>query len=51
MKINIVKVASLAGTLLSLAGMLVSGWAGQKATDEEIAKGIAEAFAKQVKDK
>jgi biopolymer transport protein ExbB/TolQ len=44
---NIVKIASIAGTVLGIAGTLVSSWAGQKATDEAIAKKVAEALANQ----
>lgn len=47
MKINIVKVASIAGTVLGIAGTLISGWAGQKSTKETIAKQVAEALAEQ----
>jgi len=47
MKINIVKVASIAGTVLGIAGTLISGWAGNKATKEAIAKQVAEALAEQ----
>ena len=47
MKINIVKVASIAGTVLGLAGTLISSWAGQQSTKAEIAKQVADAFAEQ----
>ena len=47
MKINIVKVASVMGTVLGLEGTLISGWAGQQATKKEIAKQVAEALAEQ----
>lgn len=48
MKFNIVKVANIAGTVLGIAGTLLTGWAGQKAAKETIAKQVAEALAKQV---
>lgn len=44
---NIVKIASICGTLLGIAGTLVSGWAGQKAMDQTVAKKVAEALANQ----
>lgn len=44
---NIVKIASIAGTVLGIAGTLVSSWAGQKAMDETIAKKVTEALANQ----
>lgn len=47
MKINIVKVASVVGTVLGLAGTLVSGWAGQRAMQNEVAKQVAEALVEQ----
>ena len=49
MKINIVKVANIAGTVLGIAGTLLTGWAGQKAAKETIAKQVAEALAEQTK--
>jgi hypothetical protein len=47
MVINIVKVASIAGTVLGIAGTLISGWAGQKTTQETIEKKVAEALAEK----
>lgn len=47
MNIPIVKVASIAGTVLGIAGTLLSSWAGQKTTKETIAKEVADALAKQ----
>lgn len=44
---NIVKIASIAGTVLGIAGTLISGWAGQKSMDETIAKKVNEALANQ----
>ena len=44
---NIVKIASIAGTVLGVAGTLVSTWAGQKAMDETIAQKVTEALANQ----
>lgn len=41
MKFNIVKVANLVGTGLSVAGMILSAWAGQKSTKETIVKEVA----------
>lgn len=47
MAINFVKVASVLGMALGLAGTLVSNWAGQKSMDDTIAKKVAEALANQ----
>lgn len=44
---NIVKIASIAGTVLGIAGTLVSTWAGQKSMDETIEKKVLEALANQ----
>lgn len=44
---NIVKIASIAGTVLGVAGTLISSWAGQKAMDETIAKKVTDALANQ----
>lgn len=49
MKINIVKVANITGTLLGIAGGLLTSWAGQKTAESTIAKKVAETFADQVK--
>jgi hypothetical protein len=48
MNINLVTAAKIAGTLLSVGGALLTGWAGQKNTDATIAKQVEEALAKQV---
>ncbi len=50
MKINIVKVVNIAGTVLGIAGTLLTGWAGQKSAKETIAKQVAEALANQAND-
>lgn len=47
---NIIKIASIAGTVLGIAGTLVSSWAGQKANEETIAQKVAEALANQAKE-
>lgn len=47
MKFNIVKVANVAGTVLGIAGTILTGWAGQKAAKETIAKQVAEAVAEK----
>lgn len=44
---NIVKIASIAGTVLGVAGTLISSWAGQKAMDETVEKKVLEALANQ----
>lgn len=49
MKFNIVKVASIAGTVLGIAGTLLSGWAGQKTMKQTVSKQVSEALAKQAK--
>jgi hypothetical protein len=46
---NFVKIAGIVGTALGIAGTILSSWATQKATDQAIAKKVAEAFADQVK--
>lgn len=50
MKFNIVKAASITGTVLSVACTLITGWAGKKATEEAIAKQVAKALAEQAKN-
>lgn len=47
MKMNIVKVANIVGVALSIGSTLVGAWAGQKSTEETIAKKVAEALAEQ----
>lgn len=49
MNFNIVKVAKVAGTVMSIAGGLLAGWAGDKTAKETIAKQVAEAVANQTK--
>ena len=44
--INIVKIIGIAGTFLSLAGTLISGWSNDKKMDETITKKVNEALAK-----
>ena len=44
---NIIKIASIAGTVLGIAGTLISSWAGQKSMDETIAQKVNEALANQ----
>jgi hypothetical protein len=48
MKINIVKVANVAGAALGVVGTLLSAWAGHKSMQETVAKQVAEALANQV---
>lgn len=43
---TVAKVVGIAGTVVGLAGTLMSNWAGEKKTDETIAKKVAEALAK-----
>ncbi len=47
MKINIVKVAQITGMVLGIGSTLIGTWAGQKSTEETIAKKVAEALANQ----
>ena len=47
MKINIVKVANIAGAALSIGATLIGAWAGQKSMEETVAKKVAEALADQ----
>ena len=50
MKINMVKVANIAGVALSIGATLLGAWSGQKSTEETIAKKVAEALANQAKE-
>ena len=50
MKINIVKVVQITGTVLGVASTLLSGWAGQKSMNSAVAKEVAKALAKQAKE-
>ena len=46
MKFNtIVKVVNIAGTVLGIAGTLLTGWAGQKTMKENIANEVSKALA------
>ena len=47
MKINIVKVANIAGAALSIGATLIGAWAGQKSMEDTGAKKVAEALANQ----
>lgn len=47
---NIVAVAKIAGTVMSIAGSLLVGWAGDKTAKNTIAKQVAEAVANQAKE-
>lgn len=44
-----VQVVSIVGTVLGIAGTLLSSWAGQKTTKETIAKEVEEALKNQTK--
>ena len=46
MKINVVKVVKVAGTVMSVAGMLASGWAGDKMTKVTLEKLVNEHLGK-----
>lgn len=48
-KINAKTILSIAGTVLGVAGTIVSSIASQKAMNEEIAKKVAEEVANYVK--
>ena len=49
MKINIVKVANIAASVLGIAGTILSGWAGQKTMKESVAKEVSKALAERAK--
>jgi hypothetical protein len=49
MAFPIVKVLSIAGTVLGIAGTVVSSYAGQKTQEATIEKKVAEALANQAK--
>jgi hypothetical protein len=51
MAFNIVKVVNVVGSVLGIAGTLLTGWAGQKAMKENIAKEVAKALAEKVNQK
>ena len=44
MKINVVKVISVAGTVLGLIGTLASGWSSGKAMEETVKKEVEKAL-------
>ena len=44
---NWVKMAGAAGTVLSIAATLISGWYSQKSMSEEIQRQVAEALKNQ----
>lgn len=44
MKINVVKVISVAGTILGLIGTLASGWSRDKAMEETVKKEVEKAL-------
>lgn len=46
-KFDITKLAGIGATILGLAGTLLSGWASDRKTKEEITKQVAEAITKQ----
>lgn len=46
MKIDVVKVVKVAGTVMSVAGMLASGWAGDKMTKVTLEKLVNEHLGK-----
>lgn len=50
MSFNIVTVAKIAGTIMGIAGGLLTSWAGDKTAKETIAKQVAEAVANQTKE-
>ena len=50
MPISAIKIVSIVGTLLGIAGTLVSGYASQKQQEETIAQKVAEALAEQTKE-
>lgn len=45
MRIDIVKVVNIAGTVLGIAGTVLSAWAGQKTMNRNIAKEVSKALA------
>jgi hypothetical protein len=44
-KIDVVKVVKIAATVMSVAGMLASGWAGSKENEKTLEKLVKEHFA------
>ncbi len=49
MKINVIKVAGMAASLVGVVATLVGNWAGDKQRDAKIAEKVAEALAKSKK--
>lgn len=49
MKIDIVKVANIAGMALGFAGTILTSWAGHKTMKANIAKEVAKTLVDQVK--
>lgn len=49
-KINLIKVLTIGGTLLSLVGTAVSAYASDKNTEAEIEKRVNEALSNQAKE-
>ena len=49
MKLPVVKVLSIAGTVLGIAGTLVSGIASQKTQEAKINEAVSKALADQTK--
>lgn len=47
MKLDVIKIVKVAGTLLSVAGMLASGWAGTKENEKTLEKLVADHFKNQ----
>lgn len=45
MAIDVVKVVKIAGTVMSVAGMLASGWAGSKENAKTLEKLVNDHFA------
>ena len=50
MNLDLVQVASLAGSVLTIAATLVTNYAGEKKLDKTIEEKVAEARAKQLSD-
>lgn len=48
MNLDLVQVASLAGSVLTIAATLVTNYAGEKKLDKTIEEKVAEALAKQL---
>jgi hypothetical protein len=46
-KIDVVKVVKIAATVMSVAGMLASGWAGSKENEKTLEKLVKDHFANE----